>query len=50
MANRSSRNKQKITMSERYLLENFLVEAFEDAFSELEEDFGALNGVSLRGQ
>jgi hypothetical protein len=31
-------------------LEDFMVETFEDAFSELEEEFGALNGVSFRGK
>ena len=36
-------------MSERDLLKDFMVETFEDAFSELDKQFGALNRVSLRG-
>jgi hypothetical protein len=49
MANRSSGYKNKITMSKGDLLKDFMVETFEDAFSELEKEFGALNRVSLRG-
>ncbi len=34
-------------MSERDFLEDFMVEGFEDTLSELEEEFGAVEGVSF---
>ena len=34
-------------MSEGDLLEDFVVEGFEDTLSELEEEFGAVEGVSF---
>ena len=48
MANRSSGYENNITMSEEDLLKDFMVKTFEDAFSELEKEFGALNLISLR--
>jgi hypothetical protein len=40
----------RITVSEGDFLEDFVVEGFEDTLSELEEEFGAVEGVSFRSE